>query len=61
MYNTVEPQNEGQFGSETFVLYSEAVLWWEAQIIIESTIIMSIGAIAGVLYIEVVLWWEGPL
>ena len=48
-------------GVKLFVLYSEAVLWWEIQIIIESTIIISIGATASVLYIEVVLWWEGPL
>ena len=49
------------FGSATFVLYSEAVLWWDVRIIIVSTIIILIGAIASVLYIEVVLWWEGPL
>ena len=59
--NTVEPPNKGHFGRATFVLYSEAVLWWDIQIMIESTIIISIGAIASVLYIEVVLWWEGPL
>ena len=39
----------------------EAVLWWEVQIIIVSTINISIGAIANILYLEVVLWWEGPL
>ena len=58
---TVEPLNKGHFGSGDFVLYLEAVLWWEVRIIIASAIIISIGAIAGVLYIEVVLWWEGPL
>ena len=47
--NTVEPPNKGHFESEPIVLYSEAVLWWEVQIIIESTIIISIGAIASVL------------
>ena len=59
----VEPPNKGQFGSATFVLYSEAVLWFrlEVQIITDSTIIISISAIASVLYTEVVLWWEGPL
>ena len=55
---TVEPPNKGHFGSATFVLYMEAVLWWEVRIII---VRISIGAIASVLYIEVVLWWEGPL
>ena len=45
------------FGSRAFVLYMEAVLWWEVRIVI----VISIGAIACVLYIEVVLWWEGPL
>ena len=59
--NTVEPLNKGHFGSATFVLYSEAVLWWEVRIIIVSTTIISIGAIASVLHIEVVLWWDGPL
>ena len=58
---TAEPRNKGHFGSTAFVLYSEAVLWWEVRITIESIIIISIGAIASVLYIEVVLWWEGPL
>ena len=58
---TVEPPNKGHFRSMTFVPYSEAVLSWEVRIIIESTIIISISAIACVLYIEVVLWWEGPL
>ena len=29
---TVEPPNKGHFGSGAFVLYSEAVLWWEVQI-----------------------------
>ena len=43
-------------GSATFVLYLEAVLWWEVRIIIESTIIISIGTIASVLYLEAVLW-----
>ena len=57
----VEPPNKGHFESATFVLYLEAVLWWEVQIITVRTIIISIGAIAHVLYIEVVLWWEGPL
>ena len=54
----MEPLNKGHFGSGAFVLYSEAVLWWEVRITIVSTII---GAMACVLYIEVVLWWEGPL
>ena len=58
---TVEPPNKGHFGGGDFVLYLEAVLWWEVRIIIASTIIISIGAVASVLYIEVVLWWEGPL
>ena len=58
---TVEPLNKGHFGSASFVLYLEAVLWWEVRIIIVSTTIISISAIAGVLYLEVVLWWEGPL
>ena len=58
---TVEPLNKGHFGSVTFVLYLEAVLWWEVQITIVSPRVMSIGAIASVLYTEVVLWWEGPL
>ena len=58
---TVEPPNKGHFGRATFVLYSEAVFWREVRIIIKSTIIISIGAIASALYIEVVLWWEGPL
>ena len=57
----MEPPNKGHFGSVTFVLYLEAVLWWEVQIITVSTIIISFGTIASVLYIEVVLWWEGPL
>ena len=57
----MEPPNKGHFGSATLVLYLEAVLWWEVRIIIVSTIIILIGAIAGVLYLEVVLWWEGPL
>ena len=58
---TVEPPNKGHFGSMVFVLYWEAVLWWEVRITTESTRVMSIGAIASVLYTEVVLWWEGPL
>ena len=58
---TVEPPNKGHFGIMTFVLYLEAVLWWEVRIIIVSTIIISVGAIASVLYLVVVLWWEGPL
>ena len=29
--STVEPPNKGHFGSASFVLYSEAVLWWEVQ------------------------------
>ena len=58
---TVKPLNKGHFGGVTFVLYWEAVLWWEVQITIVSTRVMSIGAIASVLYTEVVLWWEGPL
>ena len=55
---TVEPPNKGHFGSRAFVLYLEAVLWWEVRITIVSTII---GVIASVLCMEVVLWWEGPL
>ena len=49
---TVEPPNKGHFGSMVFVLYWEAVLWWEVRIMItsESTRVMSIGAIASVLY-----------
>ena len=54
--NTVEPPNKGHFGSRAFVLYSEAVLWWEVRITIVSTIVISIGDIASVLYIEVVRW-----
>ena len=58
---TVEPPNKGHFGSGYFVLYLEAVLWWEVRITIVGTRVIPIGAIASVLYIEVVLWWEGPL
>ena len=60
---TVEPPSKGHFGSMAFVLYWEAVLWWEVRITTESTRVMSIGAIASVLvlYTEVVLWREGPL
>ena len=29
--NTVEPPNKGHFGSGTFVLFSEVVLWWEVR------------------------------
>ena len=47
--NTVESLNKGHFGSSTFVLYSEAVLWWEVRIIIDSTVVISISAIASVL------------
>ena len=28
---TVEPPNKGHFGSRTFVLFSEVVLWWEVR------------------------------
>ena len=28
---TVEPLNKGHFGSRTFVLFSEVVLWWEVR------------------------------
>ena len=49
LIHTVEPPNKGHFGSTTFVLYLEAVLWWEVWIIIASTMIISICAIAGVL------------
>ncbi len=28
---TVEPPNKGHFGSRHFVLYREAVLWWEVK------------------------------
>ena len=55
---TVEPPNKGHFGSGDFVLYLEAVLWWEVGITIVSTRVIPIGAIASVLHIEVVLWWE---
>ena len=48
-------QCKGHFGSRAFVLYWEAVLWWEVQITIFS------DATVSVLYTEVVLWWEGPL
>ena len=58
---TVEPPNKGHFGSGDFVLYLEAVLWWEVRITIVSIRVIPIGAAASVLYIEVVLWWEGPL
>ena len=58
---TVEPLNKGYFGSGDFVLYLEAVLWWEVPITIVSTRVIPIGAVASVLYIEVVLWWESPL
>ena len=34
------------FRSGTFVLYSEAVLWWEVNFLYASTIAISIGAIA---------------
>ena len=58
----MEPPNKGHFGSrvDLFVLYWEAVLWWEVRITTESTRVMSISAIASVLYTEVVLWWKGP-
>ena len=56
----MEPPNKGHFGRD-FVLYLEAVLWWEVRITIVSTRVIPIGALASVLYIEVVLWWEGPL
>ena len=59
--HTVEPPNKGHFGSGDFVLYLEAVLWWEVRITTVSTRVIPISAIASVLYIEVVLWWEGPL
>ena len=59
--STVEPPNKGHFGSATFALHLEAVLWWQVRIITVSTIIISIGAIAHVLYIEVVLWWGGSI
>ena len=59
--DTVEPPNKGHFGGGDFVLYLEAVLWWEVRITTVSTRVIPIGAIASVLYIEVVLWWEGPL
>ena len=49
----MEPLNKGHFGSGAFALYLEAVLWWEVRITIASTIVISIGAIAGVLYISV--------
>ena len=58
---TVKPPNKGHFGSGDFVLYLEALLWWEVRIIIVSTRVIPIRAVASVLYIEVVLWWEGPL
>ena len=28
---TVEPPNKGHFGSRSFVLFSEVVLWWEVR------------------------------
>ena len=34
---TVKPPNKGHFGSGDFVLYLEAVLWWEVRITILST------------------------
>ena len=40
--STVEPPNEGHFGSGDFVLYLEAVLWWEVPITIVSTRVISI-------------------
>ena len=43
--NTVEPPNKGHFGSMAFVLYWEAVLWWEVRTTTESTRVMPIGAI----------------
>ena len=56
IWYTAEPLNKGHVGSRAFVLYPEAVLWWEVRITIVSTIVISISAIACVLYIEVVLW-----
>ena len=44
--NTVEPPNKGHFGSGDFVLYLEAVLWWEVRITIVSTRVIPIGAVA---------------
>ena len=31
-HNTVDPPNKGHFGDVAFVLYWEAVLWWEVRI-----------------------------
>ena len=56
IYSGASEQRSGA----AFVLYSEAVLWWEVQYTV-STVVISINAIARVLCIEVVLWWEGPL
>ena len=58
---TVEPPNKGHFGSGDFVLYLEALLWWEVRISIISSRVIPIGAVARVLYLEIVLWWEAPL
>ena len=52
---TVEPPNKGHFKNGDFVLYLEAVLWWEVQITIVSTRVIPIGAVASVPYIEAVL------
>ena len=31
IWSTVEPPNKGHFGNRAFVLFSEAVLWWEVR------------------------------
>ena len=61
MYNykqlesTVVSLNNRHFGSMAFVLYWEAVLWWEVQITVVRTRVKSIGETTSVLYTEVVL------